>query len=77
MTNHIHDVVKENIGQKIHALFLPGPLHKDLYILFVFLYSEKYHYIIEKTIYYKENYNSGKKNNSLRRLKIFNCVGFF
>lgn len=30
------DIVKENIGQKIDALFLPGPLHKDLYILFVY-----------------------------------------
>lgn len=47
-----------------------------LYILFVYLYSEKYCYIIEKTIYCKENCNSGK-NNSLRRLEIFNCVGCF
>lgn len=45
--------MKENIGQKFDALFLPGPLHKYFYILIIvkniIILSRKV-YIIKKTV---------------------------
>lgn len=47
------NIVKENIGQKFDALFLPGPLHKYFYILIIvkniIILSRKV-YIIKKTV---------------------------
>lgn len=47
------ETVKENVGQKIDALLLPGPLHKDLDILIIvknIMILQRKVYIIKKSI---------------------------